>query len=110
MTKISLRDAVLGKAPVFKTKEVVADGNTFVIRQLTVKARKELLGKCTKDGNIDPQEFFVWGAIYCTYDTEGNKVFEPADYEALLEQPSGGFLDTLGAESVKMVSGDEGND
>lgn len=106
---VSLRDAVLGKAATFKTKEVEVDGNTFVMKQLSVKGRKEVLSKATKNDSLDPYEFFIWATIYCTHDTEGKRVFEPSDYEALIEFPSGGLIDTLGAAASSLLNGDEGN-
>lgn len=107
----ALRDATLGKKSVFAEKKVEIEGNTFVIRQPNLKQRQALLKKCkTDDGGIDFVDFLLWSVILCTHTEEGELVFEEQDYDVLINQPAGGFVEQLGnavAEMTNISDGDE---
>lgn len=104
------RDAILtatiGAKKVFRKEVVEFNGVKVEIRQPSNKSRRELLKRVRdKDGTIDPLEFLVWSVIENTYvpDTE-EKVFEPGHYDALMEQPVGGFLDKFGEVAAEVFT------
>ena len=104
-----LRRLTLGAKRDFKSELVEYDGEKFEIRQPTIKARSELREKCTTisdDGvQFDMFEFLVWAVIHNTYvpDTQ-YRVFEDTDYEALVQNPIGGFMDQFSEVAAKLVN------
>lgn len=103
-----LRAKTLGAGGKRQEEIIEIDGEKFVVRQPTVAQRSDILRKSkatTGDTErIDLAEMQVWAVIHCVYTTEGDQVFEPADYEALRNQPTGGFVDTLGAAALRMMN------
>lgn len=106
MNRNDLRSSILSKKHSVNKKIVEWEGNSFEVRQPSVKARNDLYRKCLdEDGNMDMTKFLVWGAILHTFvpDTD-EKVFEDTDYEVLSEMPAGGFLDTLSEAVSEVIS------
>lgn len=104
-----LRKVTVGAAKKFKKVKFEYEGNTFEFRSLTVRERDEIREKATDGkGNIQGAVFQVWAIIYMTYvpDTD-EKVFEEGDYESLMSQPAGGFVDALASEALKLLGGDD---
>ena len=118
MTTKSIRDqiraATLGEKAEFRNEVVDYNGIKVELRQPTVKARKQIMDKAVKDnGNIDILMFMTWGVIYNTYVPDTNDlVFEDADFDAMMEKPTGGFLDKFGAKISELlnIEEDQGND
>lgn len=114
---ISLRDRLrsktLGAGGKRKEEIVEIDGEKFVVRQPTVAQRSDILRRSkanTGDAErIDLGEIQIWATIHCTYTEEGEKVYETEDYEGLSEQPSGGFVDTLGAVGLRLMNAAAGD-
>jgi len=110
--KESLRDrmraATLGAGHKRKEETVEIDGQTFVVRQPTVAERSQILKRSKANTgeleNVDISEMQVWAVIYCTYTPEGERVFEDADYEALMNQPSGSFVDALATAALRLMN------
>ena len=93
----SIRSSILGKKPKFAKEIVEYKNNRYEIRQPTLRARREIMNRCTgNDGTIDMMSALIYLCIYNTYiaDTD-ERVFEESDYEALLEEPTGGFIDEI---------------
>lgn len=108
----SLRDRLRAKtlgAPKKRDEKIVEiDGEEFLVRQPTVAQRSEILrrSKATTGDveRIDVGEMQVWSVIFCTYTPEGEQVFEEADYSALKNMPTGGFLDRLAAVAMRLMN------
>jgi len=128
-----IRAATLGRSPQFrrkiikysppKYKEVKdSDGNVVAlelvgfddknpieveVRQPTVKQRNDLLTKCRRaDGSgVDEMEFILQCAIRFVYDpVSGERIYDEKDYDALISQPAGDFVDQFGGEAIELLS------
>lgn len=105
MSEVDIRSKLLSAKVEFKKKEVDADGVKVEVRQPSVKARKDLFAKSSKNGEIDSTDFMVWSTIYNTFDPVTNKrVFEDTDYEALLDRPIGGWLDKIAEAAGELMN------
>lgn len=107
--KDALRKVTIGAKKQFKKTTFEYEGNVFEFRSPTVRERDEIRAKATdKDGNIQGAAFQVWSIIQMTYvpDTD-EKVFGAEDYDALMNQPAGGFVDALATEALKLLGGED---
>lgn len=106
--KERLRIATLGQPTNFKKEIVEINGEKFEVRQPSIAARAELRIKCMDTDNFGkPQfnsfKFMLWSVIANTFVPDTNdKVFEDTDYDVLISQPSGGFVDTLTEAAMRM--------
>lgn len=94
----AIRTALFSGAPQFRSEVVKINGVEVEVRQPSIRVRRELFNKCTDaQGNIDANEFLVWSIIKNTYKpgTRATRVFEEGDYEQLMNQPTGGWVDQL---------------
>jgi len=103
-----LRAKTLGAGGKRKEEIVEIDGETFIVRQPTVAQRSDILKRSKANTGdterVDIGEMQVWAVIHCTYTPEGEQVFEEADYDALKNQPTGGFVDQLGAAALRLMN------
>lgn len=101
-----LRDAIFKEASQFKTKEVEVVGNTYLIRQPSVGERNKLSERATDaNGNFDPMEFVVWGAIgHVLHPETKEPVFEETDYDLLMGMPAGGAIDRFFEEIMNIFN------
>ncbi len=114
MSVDALRAATLGKTHQFKTIKVTheAEGQdpiTVKIKQPTVKQRNDIIKRCRNgkgpEAQVDEMEFLIQTVIELVLDPEsGKKIFTQADRAVLLEQPSGGFIDTFGTAAAELLS------
>ena len=105
-----LRKATVGSNKVFKKSVMDFDGNSVEFRSVTVRDRDNIRNKATdKDGNIQMAAFQIWAIIFMTYVPESDeRVFEEADFESLMSQPAGSFVDKFAEEALKLLgTGDE---
>ena len=107
----TLRQATLGAKKHFRKEIVEFNGQEFEIRQPTIKSRSELRAKCTtvtKDGvSFDTFEFLVWSVIQNTYvPNTDERVFDDTDYNVLVENPTGGFMDKFSEIASKLLNVD----
>lgn len=111
-TRDAIRKATIGQKKNFKSEVVEFNGVEVEIRQPSHKRRRELLKKARdKDGNVDPLDFLVWATIENVFVPDSDEtVFEPADYDQLIEQPTGGFLDKLGEKAIEIFNPTDGED
>ena len=107
-----IRAATVGSAKQFRREKVTVNGVEIEVRQPSIRERARIL-KASKaqtgdQEKIDLGELFVTAAIACCYDPgTSQKVFTDADRESLMEQPSGSFVDDLGAVALKLMNVDE---
>lgn len=98
-SRAALRKATLGTKKNFRKKIVEFNDEKFEIRQPSIRNRGELRKKCStisETGGIefDMFEFLVWVVIQNTYVPGTNeRVFSEEDYDALVDNPTGGFMD-----------------
>jgi len=83
--------------------------------QPTVRERNKMINVCrTKEGVLDEMEFILQSIINLTFDPDsGDRLFEKADYDALVNQPAGSMVDQLGEHAIEMLTlgaPDLGND
>jgi hypothetical protein len=105
-TRDKLRAATLGAKNNFQKKVVTINGESFELRQMSIRDRSEVRALTVdENGFSDPYAFNVRSVIRCTYAPEtGEKVFEDADFEALMDLPADSFMDLLVAEMAKMIN------
>lgn len=101
--KDSIRKLTLGKKTEFRTVEFDYEGTKVVFRQPSLGDRKKLVAKATTNGELDSVAFQVWTVIYLTYDEEGNRVFDETDFDSMMEQPAGGFVDKFAEQAVGLL-------
>jgi len=103
-----LRAKTLGSGVKRHEEAVEIDGETFIVRQPTVAQRSDILKKSKANTGdterLDIGEMQVWAVIHCTYTPDGEQVFEPADYDALRNQPTGSFVDQLGSVALRLMN------
>lgn len=100
-----LRSKTVGKAKNFRSKIETIDGDEYEVRQLSVKDRMTVYNKATKNGVLDPLQFQIWAVIStCFVPGTNEKLFDDTDYESLINQPTGGFLDQLSEAAVLMLN------
>jgi hypothetical protein len=107
-TRKEIRDALMGAKSEFKKEVVKFNGVEVEIRQPTVKSRKEIMERATKNGEISTFEFLVWAVIESTF-VKGTdeKVFEYEDYDSLVSKPVGGFMDKFGEIASNLMNVEE---
>lgn len=90
------------------------DGTTeklrVLVRQPSVQQRDRLLGEAvTEDGKLDRKGGIsrrqVAAVMLCSLDPDTRQpLFTEADFDTLLQLPSGGWLDTLAAEAMELMA------
>ena len=103
-----LRGKLLGSKKDFKTKTIEWEGDFFEFRQPTMKLRSKIYAKSKHDSDsVEVFEFMVWSVIYTLYVPGTNDlVFEESDYEALMENPVGGFMDEFSETASQVMNVD----
>lgn len=107
-----LRSKLLGAKSNFKTEEVEYEGDKYLVREMSLKQRRQLIKKCQDaDKNLDGTLFQVHSIILCVTDTKGAPVFESSDADAMLELPAtSGFIGVFSDAIAKLVGNDEEGD
>ena len=101
--KDSIRKSTVGSKSEYKTIEMDFEGNTIVFRQASLRDRKEIIGRSVEDKEVDGVALQVWAVIYLTHDAEGNRVFDEADFDSLMEKPAGSFVDDFSEKALKLL-------
>jgi len=105
-----IRDALIGKKPVFKSEVEEIDGWKVELRQLDVGARDKLLSKCKKEDGIDGLKLQINSIIMTAHNPEnGEQIFGPEHFETLASYPTGSFVDKLSNTAFRVlgISGQE---
>lgn len=104
-----LRAKTVGAKRVFKNEIVTIDGAEFEVRQLSIRARNAVFQKARSDsGDIMTLEWMVWLVIESVYVPGTDElVFEPEDYDTLVAQPPGSFIDKLTDIAMDLANVDE---
>lgn len=109
------------RASALKTRQprkavVEFEGQTYEVRAPTVKQRSEILERAgvldeKKAKKTDTGRMQVVAVVSCTFDPEsGERVFENADIEALLEDPAGGIVDALSVPAIAFLNASNDKD
>lgn len=101
----NIRNLTIGKKAEFKTKEIIYEGETITFKQPSLKERRDIIDASSNGDKLDTVSLQINSVITLTYDVEGNQVFSREDYDVLLSQPSGGFLDKFSEECLKLLGG-----
>lgn len=111
MSSVSeIRAATLSITPKFVTRKYVVNGAEIVLRQPTIKTRGEIYRRSTgQDGKVDSDLKAIWTLIYCAVDSDGNRVYSDADFDAMMECPTESWVDTCGLEALYAALGMTGN-
>lgn len=100
---MGIREKTIGRPVQYKTRDIEYEGEKVVFRQPSQKIRKNLVKQATKNGDFDAIDFQVRLVIALTEDDKGKKVFEDTDYDSLMDQPSGGFLELFAEECMLLL-------
>jgi len=106
-----IRSATLGAQNKFRTEKVKHGDIEVEVKQLSYADRTALMEKCTEGDKLDSLKLQVFAVIYTVVDPEtGDKVFSETDYETMVQQPSGGYVDTFSKAAFKVLglSSEEG--
>lgn len=102
-----IRKATLGAASATKRETVEVNGQTVEIRQLSL-ARRDVVYERARDakGKFQAAGLAAAAIIEMVYDPETDeRVYETADFDALVGQEAGGWADTLGQKCIQMMNG-----
>lgn len=101
-----IRSATLGKKTQFRSKIFEYEGFEVEFRQPNLRDRKALLDHAKNGkGEFDMIEFIVWSVILNTYIPGTNeKVFDENDYEVMMQQNTGSFVDQFGTEISELMN------
>lgn len=105
-TKNDIRNATLGAEKKFRRETVTIGEHEVEVRQPSIRSRKELINSVTNEfGEIDNMEFYVRAVIHCTYTLDTNeRVFDETDYESIMEQPTGGWVDEIATKALDLIN------
>ncbi len=101
-----LRAVTVGSKNVFKSKVLEHRGLKFEIRQPSIAGRKELRKKLIdEEGSFDVFDALVWMVILYTFVPGTNeRVFDEEDYDTLVAQPTGGYMETFSLTASDFMS------
>ena len=100
-----IRSATVGKNHKFKSKIFNYEGIDVEFRQPSIKGKKNLIDKAKgSDGEFDMINFLVYAVIgNCYVPGTDELVFDETDYDVIVNQPSGSFVDVFGNEIAKLM-------
>ncbi len=114
MSKDALRALTLGASKKFKRETVIIEGQTFDIRQPSLKERGDFRKKAMKLGqdaegkgqaDFDIFEFQINAVIALTLvPGTDEKVFDDSDREAFESSPAGGWFDKLASVATELCN------
>ena len=90
-----LRAVTVGKCVPFKREVVTIDGKDIYVRQPSVGERSRIDKAARVNDTFDWARYQAFCVIALTEDEGGVKVFEDADYDALIAAPAGSWFDQL---------------
>lgn len=112
-TRDEIRSATVGSKKNFRKETLLYNGMEIEFRQPTVRLRKEIHDKSQVEGKendvskVDIWAYMVWSVIFCSFVPKTNeKVFEEGDFENLMEQPAGGFVDEFSTKISELLNVD----
>lgn len=112
-TRDEIRSATVGSKKNFRKETLLYNGMEIEFRQPSIRLRKEIHNKSQVEGEdkdiskIDIWAYMVWSVIFCSFVPGTNdKIFEEGDYENLMEQPAGGFVDEFSTKISELLNVD----
>jgi hypothetical protein len=101
----ALRAKTVGSAKQFRSEIVTVGGEEIEVRQLSVRDRLDVYNRSTKNGVLDPLQFQIWAVISTAFVPGTNeRLFEDGDYDSLVDQPTGNFIDKLSEAAINMLN------
>lgn len=114
MSKDALRTLTLGSNKKFQRKQVTIEGQTFEVRQPSLKERGDFRKKAMKissddegkgQADFDIFEFQINAVINLTLvPGTDEKVFEESDRQAFESSPAGGWFDQLASVATELCN------
>lgn len=103
-----LRQLLIGKGVQYKTVPYDYKGTTVYFKQPSQRVRSNIFEKATKTGSdgkdkVDGIALQVWAVIYTLSSEDGKLVFSEHDFDRLMDEPAGGFVDTFAQQAVKVM-------
>jgi hypothetical protein len=108
----SLRSITVGAKVEHRVEVVEYQGLKFEVRSPSVGARSKILESARKaddtgEAAFDFGLFRILAVVHLTHDPEsGEKVFSVTDVPAMLESPTGGYVDVIGAVAEGLINVD----
>lgn len=116
-----IRSNTIGKASKFASEVIEINGEEIEVRQPSVKTRSILMKKSRETTSnkvevgdvsaedvlqsIDYGKMQVLSVIYCTFvPGTDERVFSEEDYDALINQPAGGFVDDISTVAMDLMN------
>lgn len=106
-----IRAATLGNKGQFKTEVVEVNGVSVAVKQPSVGEREDMFAAIDADAGssaVDYAKMFklmTWGVIKLTYVPDTNeRVFDDADYDELMNQPTNDWVDQLGETVLEVLN------
>jgi hypothetical protein len=97
---MALKDDLFALSLATKVVDIPELQKSLIVKELTGRDRDKINKLAKKaDDEIDSDKFSYLLVLYCTYDIEGNRVFEDADLDKLTDLP-GGLLHKLRSECI----------
>lgn len=103
----NLRKITVGSKNEYKTLEMDYEGEKVVFKQPSLRQRKDLIERSVINKEVDGVALQAWSVIYLTYDTEGNRVFDDADFDTFMNKPSGSFVDVFAEKAMSLLGNTE---
>ena len=112
MANNDIRTTLLNSKSNFKSKNVEVEGVEVEVRQPSMKRRRDMQKSATDDnGEFDSTKFLVYAVIYFTfYPGTNDLVFSPDDFDKLMEQPAGGWVDQIGEQASELINSEQGKE
>ena len=111
-TRDEIRSKTVGSKKVFRSEKLSYNGMEIEFRQPSIRLRKEIHDRSIKEGKedegkVDLWTYMVWSVIYCSFVPGGKElVFEDGDFENLMDQPAGGFVDEFSTKIAELLNVD----
>jgi len=112
--KDDIRKETVGKSKDFKKKEIkINDKLSVVVKEPSVAQRTKILQKSKVQSaqangdfdTIDTGKMQAYAVIECTYTPDGEKVFDEADLDSMLNSPSTAkWLDKVGEVALNLLN------
>lgn len=107
-----LRQFLIGSGIEYKTIPYEYNGQTFYFKQPSQRLRSTIFEQSTKVGNdgkekVDGIALQVNAVIYTLCDKDGGFIFTSHDFDRLMDEPAGGFIDAFAKEAIKVMGVEE---
>ena len=104
MSLKNIRAKTVGAKKNFNRIELDFDGDKVYFRQPSRKEVREIQKFASKDGDFDFTTFQLYSVIKLTEDADGTRVFSDEDFDSMINEPTGGWLDSFQEKALEVMS------